>query len=158
VLRVPVGGRPWRRRLERRRGKLGVALGCWGHGEYDAREGAARGGRWQAGDVRVSSVRVRQSSDHCDGDEASASQWACLRRRGEVGEALGRGRHAGGGRGCSSAWRSGASRIGSGRGHRVLGTFWARLGTACLATGVQGGGLAVHRQCPGVPEMLNDKV
>ncbi|KAK1679552.1 hypothetical protein QYE76_040400 [Lolium multiflorum] len=43
-------------------------------------------------------------------------------------------------------------------GHRVPGMLRARLGTACLATGVQGGGLAVHRQCPGVPEMLNDKV
>jgi hypothetical protein len=42
--------------------------------------------------------------------------------------------------------------------HRVPGMLRACLGTTCLATDMQGGGLAVHRQCPGVPEMLNDKV
>jgi hypothetical protein len=64
---VPVGGRPWRRRLERRRGKLGVALGCWGHGEDDAREGAVRGGRGRAGDDQVRAVHARQVGDHGDG-------------------------------------------------------------------------------------------
>jgi hypothetical protein len=45
---------------------------CRHHGEHDARDGAAKGGRERAGIVAVLAVRARQSFDHGDGDVASA--------------------------------------------------------------------------------------
>jgi hypothetical protein len=61
-----------------RRGKAIGACASGHHGEHDAHDGAAKGGRERAGVVAILAVRVRQGFDHGDGDGARAAKAACL--------------------------------------------------------------------------------
>jgi hypothetical protein len=72
--------------VEGAKGQDRGALGSCDHGGHDAREGAARGGRWQAGVVRVLAVRARQTFDNGDGDGARACFGQCLAARGWRGD------------------------------------------------------------------------
>jgi hypothetical protein len=98
---------------------------------------------------RELAVRARQIFDDGEGDKAAAGSGACLRRRGEVGDARCRGRHAGGTR-LSGQGRALARPVTcQGALTECLARFLASLGELVPANAKLWRARAGYRRCPG---------